>query len=115
MAVMIEPRKEDEVDPVAAEVAGLGNRIGTLEVKVDGLGSRVSVVEVKLDGLSTKVDEGFKHVDKRFEGVEGELLEQRREMKAGFEKMDERFERMQRHLLTAAVAIVVALIGAPHL
>lgn len=83
MAVMIEPRKDKEMDPLAVEVAGLG--------------SRVSVVEVKLDGLSTKVDEGFKQMDKRLE------------------KLDDRFERMQRHLLAAAVMIIIALIGAPHL
>ncbi len=83
MAAMIEPRKKSEVDPVAAEIAGLGNR--------------VSVLEVKLDGLSTKVDDGFKRMDR------------------GFEKFDERFERMQRHFLAAAVTIIVALIGAPHL
>jgi glutathione S-transferase len=52
---------------------------------------------------------------KRFERVEGELLEQRREIKAGFEKLDDRFERMQWYLLGAAVTIIVALIGAPHL
>jgi len=87
---MIEPRKEDERDPVAAEVAGLGNR--------------VSVLEVKLDGLTMKVDEGFKRMDRGFE-----------ESEMRFEKLDDRFERMQRHLLTAAVMIIVALIGAPHL
>jgi hypothetical protein len=52
MAVMIEPRKEEETDPVAAELARLDKR--------------VSVVEVKLDGLNTKVNEGFEQADKRF-------------------------------------------------
>jgi hypothetical protein len=97
MAVMIEPRKEDETDPVA------------------DLGNRVSVLEVKLDGLSTKVDEGFEQVDKRFERVEGELREQRKEMKAGFDRLDDRFVRMQWYLMGAAITLIVTLIGAPHL
>jgi hypothetical protein len=58
MAVMIEPRKDDQ-DPLAAEVAGLGTRLTTLEGKVDA--------------LSTKVDERFEQVDKRFEQVDKTL------------------------------------------
>ena len=80
MAVMIEPRKEEETDPVAAEVAALG--------------SRVSVVEVKLDGLGTKVDEGFRKVDKRLEKIDDR-----------FEKIDDRFERMHGLMLHAAIAL----------
>jgi hypothetical protein len=44
-----------------------------------------------------------------------EMREQRNEMKAGFERVDDRFDRMQRTLVMIAGAIIVALIGAPHL
>jgi len=80
MAVMIEPRKEEETDPAGAEVADLGTRI--------------SVVEVKVDGLSTKMDERFEQVDKRFEQVDKR-----------FEKIDDRFERMHSLMLHAAIAL----------
>jgi hypothetical protein len=84
------------------------DRMDALDTKVDDMGVRLARVEVR-------VDDGFKKVDMRFETVETELLEQRREMKAGFQRMDDRFERMQWYLLGAAVTIIVALIGAPHL
>jgi len=80
MAVMIEPRKEEEMDPVAAEAPTLDKRI--------------SVVEVKLDGLSTKVDEGFKRVDKHFEKIDDR-----------FEKIDDRFDRMYGLMLHTAIAL----------
>jgi len=98
MAVMIEPRKEEEKDPDA------------------GLGTRVSVLEVKLDALSTKVDEGFEQVDKRFEQVDkrfeqvdGELLEQRRELGAFRQEMSSRFDALQRTMVIAAVAMPGAI------
>ena len=94
MAVMIEPPKDDEVDD---------------------MGVRLARVEVRVDQGFKKVDERFEQVDERFERVEGELLEQRREIKAGFEKLDDRFQRMQWYLLGAALTIIVTLIGAPHL
>jgi len=87
MAVMIEPRKEGEMDPVAAEVADLG--------------TRVSVVEVKLDGLGTKVDEGFKRVDEGFRQVEKRF----EQVDKRFEKIDDRFERMHGLMLHAAIAL----------
>ncbi len=89
------------MDPVAAEVAGLGNR--------------VSVLEVKLDGLSTKVDEGFKQVGRQFERVDGELLEQRREMKAGFDKLNDRLAYALMAVIGAGATIATAVLAAPHL
>jgi hypothetical protein len=83
MAVMLERWNDDKMD--------------ALDAKVDGMDLRLTRVEVK-------VDEGFKKVDKRFERVEGELLEQRREIKAGF-------DRMHRTMLWAAVTVIVALLG----
>jgi hypothetical protein len=44
---------------------------------------------------------------------EGRLL--RSEMRDGFARIDERFDQLTRFLLVAALAIVVALIGAPHI
>jgi hypothetical protein len=55
--------------------------------------------------VEVKVDEGFKKVDKRFEGVEGELLEQRRELGAFRQEMSSRFDAMQRTMIVAAVAM----------
>lgn len=62
--------------------------------------------------MEVRVEERLKWSDERFEKVDTELLEQRREMKAGFEKLDDRCVRMQWYLLGAAVTIIVALIGA---
>jgi hypothetical protein len=69
----------------------------------------------KMDALDAKVDR-----------LAIELREQRGEMKAGFERVDDRFERLYHVLIGAAAiaiaaviggaaAIVVALIGTPHL
>jgi predicted RNase H-like nuclease (RuvC/YqgF family) len=83
--------------------------------KMDALAAKVDGMDVRLARVEVKVDERFEQVDKRFERVESELHEQRletselrREMKAGF-------DRMHRSLLGAATAIIVAMIGAPHL
>jgi len=83
MAVMIEPRNDDRIDGLAAQVAA----------------------------LTVRVDEGFRQVDKRFEQVDKRLerLEDR------FERLEDQFERLQRMLFGAAVAVILALIGAPHL
>lgn len=112
MAVMIEPHKDHEMDPAAA---GLGNRVAVLEVKVDGFATKVDEGFERVDRRFEQVDKRFEQVDKRFERVEDELLEQRREMKVGFQRLDDRFERMQRYFLGAAVAIIVAMLSAPHL
>jgi hypothetical protein len=58
----------------------------------------------KMDGLSEKVD-----------GLDRQMREQRKEMKEGFDRIDDRFERLYHVLIGAATAIVVAVIGAPHL
>lgn len=76
--------------------------------KMDGLAGEVHSMDVRLGRVEVRVDEGFKQMDKRFEKFEGELREQRRETKAGF-------DGMQRLMLWAAVSIVIALIGAPHI
>jgi hypothetical protein len=57
MAVMIEPRKDDEMD--------------VLYAKVDDVGVRLARVEVR-------VDEGFKNVDERFEQVDKAIRKSRR-------------------------------------
>jgi chromosome segregation ATPase len=115
MAVMIEPRNDDDRDPIAAEVAGLGNRVSMLEVKLDGLAARV-------DERFEQVDKRFEQVDKRFEQVDAQLREQRQEtrqlrqeMRAGFDRIENRFVNMQWRLLASATAITAALIAAPHL
>jgi hypothetical protein len=56
-------------------------------------------------------DDKMDALDAKVERVEGELLEQRREIKAGFERLGERLDRMQRTMLWAAVTIIVALLG----
>jgi len=94
MAVMIAPRDEDRIDALATQVA---------------------VIAVRMDEGFKRMDQRFEQVDKRFEQVEGELREQRRDMKAGFERVDDRFERLYRVLIGAAAAIIVAMISAPHL
>jgi outer membrane murein-binding lipoprotein Lpp len=94
MPVMLERWNDDKMD----ELAG----------KVDALGTDVAVLDAKVDGLDAKVDA-------KVDGLAVQMREQRLETKAGLERLDDRFERMQWYLLGAAVTIIVALIGAPHL
>lgn len=94
MPVMLERWNDEKMDGLAGEVHSMDVRLGRVEVRVD-------------EGFK-QMDKRFEQVDKRFEKFEGELREQRREMKAGF-------DGMQRLMLWAAVSIVIALIGAPHL
>jgi uncharacterized coiled-coil DUF342 family protein len=82
--------------------------IDALSRKVDGLSDR-------MDQRFEQVDQRFEQVDQRFGQIDAELREQRREMHAGFVRLDERFASIQRTMFGAAVAIAVALIGAPHL
>ncbi len=112
MSVMLERWNDDKMDALAGGVIDLGRRADVLDVKVDG--------------LSEQVDKRFEQVDKRFEQVDKDMREQRQETKIGFERVDKDmrelrqetkagFERMQWTLIGVAGAIVVALIGAPHL
>ena len=101
MAVMIAPRDEDRIDALARQVA-------VIAVRMDEGFKR-------MDERFERMDERFKRMDERFERVDTELREQRRDMKAGFERVDDRFERLYRVLIGSAAAIIVALIGAPHL
>jgi len=104
MAMMLERWNDDRMDALDAKVDGLDTKVIALEEKVDGLDSKVTDMDVRLTRVEVRVDDGFKKVD-------GELLEQRREMKAGFETLNERFDRMQRTMLWAAVTIIVALLA----
>jgi len=84
------------------------DRMDALDAKVDALDVKVNGMDVRLARVEVRIAEGFKRTD-------AELLELRREMKAGFEKLDDRFGRMQWYWLGAALTIIVALIGTPHL
>ena len=82
--------------------------IDGLSHKVDGLRAHVDKCFQQVDKCFQRVDERFEQVDKRFERIEAELLDLRKEMNAGF-------EFIRRTMFGAAVAIIVALISAPHL
>jgi chromosome segregation ATPase len=60
------------------------------------------------------VDRRFEAVDRRFDKVDEEFKSVRGEMKVGFDRVDDRFDRMQWSFLAAAVAVIAALITAPH-
>jgi hypothetical protein len=94
MPVMLERWNDDEMDALGA--------------KVDGLGESMREQRQETRELRKEMREERKQ-------NRAELLEQRREMKAGFEGIGDRFDRLRRTLLGAAGAIIVALIGAPHL
>lgn len=75
---------------------------------------RMDALAGKVDDLGGQMDQRFEEVnrrfDQRFESVENELREQRREMKAGFERIDDRFERMQRLMVQAVVGLSASFI-----
>jgi tetrahydromethanopterin S-methyltransferase subunit G len=89
------------------------------EGRLDDLNRRVDNGIGRLDDerkeLRAEMKAGFERVDQRFEKVDEEFKAVRSEMKAGFERMDAKFDRLTWSLLGAALAIVVALIGAPQL
>jgi uncharacterized coiled-coil DUF342 family protein len=82
--------------------------IDGLSHKLHGIRSHMTKCFENVDKRFEQVDKRFAQVDKRFEQVDADLREQRREMNAGFASI-------QRAMFGTAVAIVVALIGAPHL
>jgi hypothetical protein len=101
MPVMLERWNDDKMD--------------ALDAKVDGVDVRLTRVETKVDEGFEQVDKRFERVDKRFERVEGELLEQRREMKAGFDKLGDRMTHALLAVIGAGATIATAVIAAPHL
>jgi hypothetical protein len=118
------------LDPDDDKIAALATGVASLAVDVTGLDTRVGALEVKVDGLGAKMDECFEQVDKRFERVEGELREQRWEMKAGFVKVEGEmkagFEKITGEMKAdlrqtlfwiagTAVLIICALIGVSQL
>ncbi len=122
MPVMLERWNDDKMDDLGARVGGLEVGAARVEAKVDGLGVRMDErfeqVDKRFEQVDKRfeqVDKRFEQVDKRFERIEGELVEQRREIKAGFEKVNGLFHRMQWNLVTVAGGIIAALITAPHL
>jgi len=100
--------------------------IDGLSRKVDGLGDRMDQRFEQVDQRFEQVDQRFEQVEHRFDRVEAmvhasraetkdglarsnaELLDMRKELHAGLESI-------RRTMFSAAVAIVVALITAPHL
>jgi hypothetical protein len=68
---------------------------------------RESWTDERLDDLNQKVDDGFRWVDARFDKVDARFDK----LDARFDKLEARFEKLLFVLLTAAVAIIVALIG----
>lgn len=73
----------------------------------------------RLDDLNAKVDRGFDRIETELRSQRAEISGLRTEMNARFEKVDDRFDAinarfdsLNRTLLAAAVAVVVALIGA---
>jgi uncharacterized protein YjbJ (UPF0337 family) len=102
---------------------------------------RESWTDERLDDFRGEVKEGFGRADKRFDRVDGQIKDFRREMRnefgsvrgetkgefvsmrgemgegfkavaESFEKMNARFDSMYRAMIGLAVAIIVALIGA---
>lgn len=98
----------------------------TFEVQQYSAMDRPNWNDGRLDDLNHKVDKGIGRLDDERNGlrsemragfarVDGEFKAVRSEMRDGFARIDERFDQLTRFLLVAALAIVVALIGAPHI
>lgn len=58
---------------------------------------------------------GFDKVDEEFKSVRAEMKTDFDRVNERFDRIDERFDQLTRFLLGGALAIVVALIGAPHI
>lgn len=110
----------------APEVQGQPGGDETFKMQQLGAMEQPSWSEGRLDDLNRRVDNGIGRLDDErkelraemkagFERVDEEFKAIRSEMKAGFERMDAKFDRLTWSLLGAALAIVVALIGAPQL
>ncbi len=84
---------EQRIGRVETKVDALDKKVGDIDKKVDALDRRAGTLETKLGALEKKVDEGFGRMDR-------DMRELRDEMK-----------NLTRGLFTAAVAIVVAMIG----
>lgn len=91
---MPKPQDDYTMGDLAADISSLDTR---LTADIHGLDTRLAGVEVKVGSLDGQMGEQRQ-----------ETRELRQDTKAGF-------ERMQRTMLGAAVAIIVALIGSPHL
>lgn len=111
MAVMLERWNDDKMDALAADVTGLGARVGVLEVKVDGLGVRMDERFGQMDERFGQMDERFVQMDERFVRVEGELREQRKETKEGFEVVHRTIVQTSVALLTAFIVGFASLIA----
>jgi outer membrane murein-binding lipoprotein Lpp len=86
--------RERNVYDAGMEAGSTNARLDALDHRVGALDKKVGALDKKVDALDEKVDEEFKAV--------------RREVKAGF-------DRLQWWLLGAALAIIVAFVGGPHL
>jgi hypothetical protein len=65
---------------------------------------RESWTDERLDDLNDRVSEGFRQVDARFERVEGEIKDLRKEMNA-------RFDSMRRSMMQAVIALSVGMLA----
>jgi uncharacterized coiled-coil DUF342 family protein len=67
--------------------------------------------ERHLDELNVKVDAGFSRVDTDIRELRGEIKSSRAELKGEIQELRAEIASLNRTLTTAAVAIVVALVG----
>jgi archaellum component FlaC len=102
LAAMQEPKWNE------ARLDDLNKKVEEGFKKVDQGFKRVDERFKRIDERFERIDERFERVDERFEKVNEEFKAVRAEMKAGF-------DRMQWTMFGAAVAVIVALIGAPQL
>jgi len=65
---------------------------------------RESWTDERLDDLNNRVSDGFRQVDARFERIEGEIKDLRKEMNA-------RFDSMQRSMMQAVVALSAGMLA----
>lgn len=72
--------------------------------RLDDLSERVGRIEKKMD-------EGFVHIDAKFEGLEKKMDDGFARIDAKFDTFNERFENLHKMLFTASWAMAVGLLG----
>ncbi len=77
----------------------------------DRLGERFDHVDERFDRVETDIRDLRRDMDRGFARVNADVRDLRAEMNAGFDRIDARFDSMQRTLFLAAAGIVAALIG----
>ncbi len=84
---------------------------GSTDARLDALGAKIDDLAHNIDKRFEQVDKRFEQVDKRFEQVDKRFERMDRRL----ESLENRFTQMQLTLMGGFLAVIAALLAAPHL